>query len=376
MQFAKVAVGVVFFAGVAAVWQPVLADEGGWYVGLGGGRSQSRLDDERLARELSAPGFIPDTVSWDNHGDAYKGFAGYQFFKYFALEGSYFDLGKFSFVAPTSPSGSLDGKLRVHGIGFDAVGILPFTEKFSAFVKLGANYARTFDSFSAAAANTVANPSPREWATNPKVGGGLQYAFAPHFALRGEWERYRIADGVSDHGNIDAWFVSIVFPFGHHPEQIPPPPAPAAVVEAPAPVVAEAPPPPVTPPPPRRVRFSADALFAFDSAMIRPEGTGELDKFASQLRGTTYDQIHVLGYADRIGSEAYNLRLSQQRADAVKAFLVGTAGVEAGKITSEGRGKSDPVTKPGECGAKRSAATIACLQPDRRVEIEVSGTQR
>jgi OmpA-OmpF porin, OOP family len=124
------------------------------------------------------------------------------------------------------------------------------------------------------------------------------------------------------------------------------------------------------------VSFSADALFAFDSAMIRPDGTRELDKFASELREITYDQIRVVGYTDRIGSDAYNLRLSQRRADAVKDFLVGTAGVDAAKITSEGRGKSDPVTKPGECGEKRSAATIACLQPDRRVEIEVSGTQR
>jgi OmpA-OmpF porin, OOP family len=177
MQLVKVAIGVAIFSGVA-VWPPALADEGDWYVGLGGGRSQSRLDDDRLARELSAPGFSPDTVSWDNHGDAYKAFAGYQFFKYFTLEGSYFDLGKFSFVAPTSPSGSLDGQLRVRGIGFDALGILPFTEKFSAFAKLGASYAQTRDSFSAAPANTVANPSPREWRANPKGGVGLQYSFS------------------------------------------------------------------------------------------------------------------------------------------------------------------------------------------------------
>ena len=100
-----------------------------------------------------------------------------------------------------------------------------------------------------------------------------------------------------------------------------------------------------------------------------------LDKFASQLHGTQYNQIHVFGYSDRIGSDAYNLKLSQERADAVETYLVQKAGVDASKIEAEGRGKADPVTKPDECGGKRSPKTIACLQPDRRVEIEVRGTQ-
>jgi outer membrane protein len=150
-----------------------------------------------------------------------------------------------------------------------------------------------------------------------------------------------------------------------------PPPAPAPKVLPPPP-----PPPPAAPPPPRRVTFSADALFTFNSAVVRPEGKSALDKFASELRATTYEHVHVIGYTDRIGSDAYNLWLSKQRADAVRGYLVDTAGVDAGKVEAEGRGKADPVTKPGQCGAKQSPTTIACLQPDRRVEIEVSGTQR
>jgi OOP family OmpA-OmpF porin len=101
-----------------------------------------------------------------------------------------------------------------------------------------------------------------------------------------------------------------------------------------------------------------------------------LDSFASALSGTQYRHIHVIGYTDRIGSDEYNLRLSRQRADAVENYLVDKAGVDSGKIEAEGRGKADPVTKPDECGAKRSPKTIACLQPDRRVEIEVSGEKR
>jgi OOP family OmpA-OmpF porin len=101
-----------------------------------------------------------------------------------------------------------------------------------------------------------------------------------------------------------------------------------------------------------------------------------LDTFASELRGTHFDHIHVIGYTDRIGSDKYNLYLSRQRADAVATYLVSKSGVDSGKIEAEGRGKADPVTKPGECGEKRSPKTIACLQPDRRVEIEVSGEKR
>ena len=56
----------------------------------------------------------------------------------------------------------------------------------------------------------------------------------------------------------------------------------------------------------------------------------------------------------------------------MKSYLV-DKGVDGSKIDAEGMGKANPVTKPGECGEKRSKATIACLQPDRRVEIEVSG---
>jgi len=125
---------------------------------------------------------------------------------------------------------------------------------------------------------------------------------------------------------------------------------------------------------PRHLTLSSDTSFGFGSAVIRPEGVRALDQFAKDLQATTYNHIHVTGYTDRIGSDAYNQRLSEQRADAVKAYLAQAPGIDAAKIIAEGKGKSNPITKPGECGDKRSAATIACLQPDRRVELEVSAT--
>jgi OOP family OmpA-OmpF porin len=137
------------------------------------------------------------------------------------------------------------------------------------------------------------------------------------------------------------------------------------VVAAPAPVAVVQ---------PRKVQFSADSLFTFDKAVVRPDGRAALDTFAGELKGTTYSKISVEGNTDRLGSDAYNQKLSQARADAVKAYLVGTSGIDGAKITSVGRGETNPVTKPEDCkGNKATKALIACLQPDRRVDVEVTG---
>ena len=154
----------------------------------------------------------------------------------------------------------------------------------------------------------------------------------------------------------------------------PPPPPPAHAGAAYPP-----PPPPVVKPAPAPKRFtlSADALFNFDQAIVKPEGRRQLDKLAADLKGAKFDVIKiamvtVTGHTDRIGSAAYNMRLSMRRAEAVKAYLV-ELGIPAAKIVATGKGETHPVTKPGECkGDKATKELIACLQPDRRVEIEVS----
>lgn len=88
-----------------------------------------------------------------------------------------------------------------------------------------------------------------------------------------------------------------------------------------------------------------------------------------------YDAVAVTGHTDRIGSQAYNLKLSARRADAVKAYLV-ESGIPAGAVAAKGVNGADPVTKPEDCkGNKPTAKLIACLQPDRRVEVEVTGTR-
>lgn len=139
------------------------------------------------------------------------------------------------------------------------------------------------------------------------------------------------------------------------------------------PEVAVAPPPP--PAAPRKVTFSADALFDFDKATLKAEGIRSLDEFASGIQTISYDRIHVDGYADRIGSDDYNKRLSFRRAQAVKAHLV-SKGISAEKISIDGKGEADPVTGNTCNGIRVSKELKQCLAPDRRVEIETIGMQQ
>jgi OOP family OmpA-OmpF porin len=81
-----------------------------------------------------------------------------------------------------------------------------------------------------------------------------------------------------------------------------------------------------------------------------------------------------VGHADRFGSEPYNQNLSERRAATVKNYLLGL-GVDANRVKTEGRGETQPKTKAGECTGAKSAKVIACLQPDRRVDVEIVGTR-
>lgn len=154
-----------------------------------------------------------------------------------------------------------------------------------------------------------------------------------------------------------------------------PVPPPAYVVPAPAPApVAAYIPPPAPKPLLQKMSFSADALFAFDKSVLKPEGKAMLDDLASQLNGTTYDLISATGHTDRFGSNDYNQKLSERRANAVKDYLV-SKDILASRIGAEGKGETQPMTKAGECTGAKSAKVIACLQPDRRVDVEMQGTK-
>jgi OOP family OmpA-OmpF porin len=364
-----------------------MADNTGWYGGANIGQSQATIDDARITRGLLANGLTAGGINDINRDLGFKIFGGYQYNKHFAVEGGYFDLGQFGFTTSTTPVGTLSGEIKLKGINLDAVGILPITEKFSVFGRIGVTHTQANDTFVGTGAVNVLNPTPSSRDTNLKVGLGLQYALTDALTLRTEIERYRIDDAVGNKGDVDLVSVGLVYRFGAKaptpvarqftPEPVVLAQAPAPVVViVPVPVVIQAPQPaaPPVPPAPVKVTFSADSLFDFDNAAVKPAGHLELDKLAADLRGVDFDVINVTGHTDRIGTQAYNQKLSTRRAEAVGFYLVQSGGIPAQKISAKGVNGSDPVTKPGDCvGTKATQTLIACLQPDRRVDIEVTG---
>jgi len=132
-----------------------------------------------------------------------------------------------------------------------------------------------------------------------------------------------------------------------------PAPAPAPVAPAPAPVAS-------------KVTFAADAFFDFDKSVLKPEGKAKLDELASKVQGINLEVIVAVGHTDSVGSDAYNQKLSERRAQAVKAYLE-SKGIDKSRVYTEGKGEKQPVadnkTKEGRA-------------QNRRVEIEVVGTKK
>jgi OOP family OmpA-OmpF porin len=366
MKLAKASgtLGLVALAAIAS--QFAMADNApGWYVGANVGQSRANIDDARITSGLLGSGFATTSITDDDRDTGFKLFGGYQFNKYLAVEGGYFDLGKFGFKATTIPPGMLSGDIKLRGLNLDLVGTLPITQKFSAFGRVGMNYGDARDSFTGTGAVQVLNPSPSQRQTNYKYGVGLQYAFTEALAMRVEAERYRINDAVGNKGDVDLYSVGLTYRFGAKT------PAPAPRVEAAPEPVAEvvAPAPePVAPPAPRFEKYtlSATELFGFDSANLRMPQP-KLDEIANVLnKNRDINNVVITGYADRIGSPKYNQKLSERRAVAVKNYLVGK-GIEANRLTAEGKGEANPVVV---CTDKKRPALIKCLEPNRRVEVE------
>ncbi|MBS1191667.1 MAG: OmpA family protein [Rhodocyclaceae bacterium] len=127
-----------------------------------------------------------------------------------------------------------------------------------------------------------------------------------------------------------------------------------------------------------KITLAADALFDFDKAVLRPEGKAKLDDVVAKAKSLNLEVILAVGHTDRIGKEAYNQKLSEKRAAAVKSYLV-SKGIEANRVYTEGKGEKQPVTgdKCKKMGAEsgKNKKLVACLQPDRRVDVEVIGTK-
>ena len=139
-----------------------------------------------------------------------------------------------------------------------------------------------------------------------------------------------------------------------------PVPAPLAVVEPPRPVI-------------QRITLSADVLFEFAKAQLRDTGKQKLDEIASATKDARVEEVFAIGYADPIGSEQYNEKLSAARAAAEREYLV-QKGVSPERIKSEGRGETREFSA-GTCAKLTGRKLIDCFEPNRRVDVELLGSR-
>jgi OOP family OmpA-OmpF porin len=154
------------------------------------------------------------------------------------------------------------------------------------------------------------------------------------------------------------------------PKKEAPPPAPAAPAKPAEPAAPPKPAEPAAKPAPASVKqavvIQADALFDFDKSVVRPDGKKSIDEALAKLAGVDVEMVIATGHTDNIGTDAYNQKLSERRAAAVKEYLV-SKGIPASKITTIGKGESQPVA---------TNKTKEGRQKNRRVDIEFKGVKK
>jgi OOP family OmpA-OmpF porin len=355
--------GLVGFALVSG--QAALAAESGWYGGLSIGRSLADIDHDRIANQLGQP-VTSITFDDDDRDTGFKLFAGRKFNRNFAIEGGYFKLGEFGFTA-SYPTGTFTGNMKLQGLNLDAVGILPLSEKFSAFGRVGLIYNEGKDRFSgtgAGVAVAAADPNPKESEAQYKYGVGLQYDFTRALSMRGEWERYRVNDAVGNKGDIDMVSLGLIYMFGTS-EPAPPAAAPApyvapvAAAPAPAPVLV------IVPIVAKTEQYCSilDVQFEINQKTVQREAEEKLDKVVTFMRKYPRTTAVIEGHTDEVGTSADNMRLSQTRAQSMVDYLA-NRGIARSRLQAVGYGETRPIadnsTEIGRRLNRRINAIIAC----------------
>jgi len=262
------------------------------------------------------------------------------------------------------------GRLKEYTGGVDALYL--FTPAgFRPFVLAGIGASR--DSITGTDGSFYRRTSPYA-----NLGVGFQYKFTPQFGMQADvrevasFYRDRIDQYNLKNASNTYFNVGLTWAFGGPPTP-PMMPVTTSTRSTETSVVTTPPPPPVAPPPPppapvmQKYTLSASELFAFNSAKLGPNQP-KLDEVATTMNANPdISSVTIVGYTDRIGSAAYNQKLSEERANTVKSYLE-SKGVASARLTAVGKGEADPVV---ECkDEKKRAALIKCREPNRRVEIE------
>lgn len=302
--------------------------ETGPYIGLGLGYSITNIDSDSIQDGLCGGSCIAYSDNEDSLG--LKIFGGYLFNDYLAVEGGYVNLGKFTYTA-TSTTGTSDGTYKVQGGNLDLLFHLPLMDMFSLTARGGLLYSQLKEDYSNSGSYTKSS-------LGYKYGLGFQYDFTPAWGLRAEWEDYHLEESFAGGADVHLLSIGVVYRFGIEEEVVPEPEPVVIIKEVKVPVepiVITSP-----PPPPERIVLASDALFDFDQSELVAQGKATLTELAKNIKEN--DHLIITGHTDDVGTEEYNLELSDRRANAVRDFLI-EQGISPEQIETVAKGESEPI---------------------------------
>lgn len=329
-----------------------------WYLG-------AKVGWSRFA-DTGQSNYIRDNYKVDNNKARADqlgagGYVGYQANRYIGFELGYDWLGRMPYKADRAEKGT--GAFKAHGLQLTAKLGIPITDSIDLYTRLGGMAWRADGRFhEGPVQNNRARRDYKKHDTGVSglVAAGIEYALTNSLATRLDYQWiWNIGDDDTVGARPDNGMLSLgmAYRFGQD--------NPPVVIAPPIPPKVET----------KHFSLKSDVLFNFNKATLKSEGKTELDSLFAQVSNIapTEGHIKVMGYTDRIGSEAYNKKLSQRRAQAVVDYMI-SKGVPADKISAVGLGKADPVTGSSCNNIKQRKALIECLAPDRRVEIDIVGS--
>ena len=351
----KTAIALVVAGLAAASVAQAAPQENTFYAGVKAGQASFHDGIRAQARENDA--------GYHRNSFTYGVFGGYQILNQdnlgLAVELGYDDFGR----AKGRKEGKTVAKHTNHGAHLSLKGSYEVLNGLDVYGKAGVALVRSDYKFYNAANGARNHEAGRHsLRTSGLFAVGAEYAVLPELAVRLEYQwltrvgKYREQNRPNSAINYNPWIGSINAGISYRFGQ-----GAAPVVAAPE-VVS------------KTFNLNSDVTFAFGKANLKPQAQAALDGIYGEIAQVHSAKVAVAGYTDRIGSDAGNLKLSQRRADTVANYFV-AKGVSADAISATGYGKANPVTGATCDQVKGRKALIACLAPDRRVEIAVNGTK-
>ena len=358
----KTAIALVVAGLAAASVAQAAPQENTFYAGVKAG--QASFHDGINKNSVIANKLSVNDYGYNRNSFTYGVFGGYQILNRdnlgLAVELGYDDFGR----AKAREAGKTVAKHTNHGTHLSFKGSYEVLNGLDVYGKAGVALVRSdykfYDKTNGARDHEEGRHSLR---TSGLFAVGAEYAVLPELAVRLEYQwltrvgKYRTQGAHNSSVDYNPWIGSInagvSYRFGQG----------AVAAPAMAPEVVS-----------KTFNLNSDVTFAFGKANLKPQAKATLDGIYGEIAQINSAKVAVAGYTDRIGSDAGNLKLSQRRADTVANYLV-QKGVATNAISATGYGKANPVTGATCDQVKGRKALIACLAPDRRVEIAVNGTK-